>query len=171
MRGKLRLKVETLSKLCHYLTFCHKTWELPAGLQKVWNGGNSVPGQMIFHRTKCQKIGQRIFSNYMIYDIMIVIYWTNCLIITIYIGKIVMLYWTHCPIIAIYWINCPMISERLAKNIKTHIFVKFRQNCSILAPSDNFDGKNTVPGQFFFFFIFWALPLLLALRFLVETLK
>ena len=30
---------------------------------------------------------------------------------------------------------CPMIRERLAKNIKTRIFVAFRRNYNILAPS------------------------------------
>ena len=28
----------------------------PTGLQKVWNAGNGVPGQITFHRTKCQTI-------------------------------------------------------------------------------------------------------------------
>ena len=61
-----------------------------------------------------------------------------------------MLYWTHCPIIAIYWIICPMIRERLAKTSKLAFFSNFVKIAAYSVHRTILVGKNTVPGQFYF---------------------
>ena len=56
---------------------------LVPGLQKVWNAGNGVPGQITFHRTKCLMTCPIIMIYYILDTLsnIVFLYFTNCSII------------------------------------------------------------------------------------------